>query len=213
VNHEESIFTITVTESELTLLVNALSYLEKRQLFIAAMESHQNRQSEAIDRCEAARKQPHLPRSCVPLGRRRGHDERKRKLRVLDPLPRRRLGLDSPDLHNFNPSSLRAHGRFALRTTCAHCGSEVRRKEFNFERRTLEISVLFCECGFSMALPSRDIMAAFNLRRPTDKMLEEVIPVLRAWIAFSLVQGVPTERERVLLEEISAYLAKGGVGI
>jgi hypothetical protein len=64
-----------------------------------------------------------------------------------------------------------------------------------------------------MALPSRDIMAAFNLRRPTDKMLEEVIPVLRAWIAFSLVQGVPTERERVLLEEISAYLAKGGVGI
>lgn len=71
-NHEESIFTITVTESELTLLVNALSYLEKRQLFIAAMESHQNRQSEAIDRCEAAAETATLAAKLCAIGAKKG---------------------------------------------------------------------------------------------------------------------------------------------
>jgi hypothetical protein len=50
---EES-FTVTVTESELTLLVSSLSYMENRQLFLANLASNQGREKEALARRESA---------------------------------------------------------------------------------------------------------------------------------------------------------------
>jgi hypothetical protein len=50
----EATFTVTVTESELTLLITSLAYMEKRQLFLATMASNQCRDKESLARRESA---------------------------------------------------------------------------------------------------------------------------------------------------------------
>jgi hypothetical protein len=51
---EEATFTLTVSESELTLLVSALSHMEKRQLYLEALARTQGREKEARARRESA---------------------------------------------------------------------------------------------------------------------------------------------------------------
>jgi hypothetical protein len=53
---KEEFFTITISESELILLVSSLAYLEKRQIFLSNMESNQGRENEALARLESASK-------------------------------------------------------------------------------------------------------------------------------------------------------------
>jgi hypothetical protein len=50
----ESEFTLRVTQTELTMLVTALEYLERRNLFIATLADNQGRDKEAIARRESA---------------------------------------------------------------------------------------------------------------------------------------------------------------
>jgi hypothetical protein len=51
---KEPTYTLSVKESELTLLVSSLAYFEKRQLFLANMESRQGRDKQALARRETA---------------------------------------------------------------------------------------------------------------------------------------------------------------
>ena len=47
-------FALTVTQTELTMLVTALEYLERRNLFIATLADNQAREKEAVARRESA---------------------------------------------------------------------------------------------------------------------------------------------------------------
>jgi hypothetical protein len=47
-------FLLKVTETELTLLVTSLEYMERRQLFLATLASNQGRDKESLARRESA---------------------------------------------------------------------------------------------------------------------------------------------------------------
>jgi hypothetical protein len=69
---EESIFSVTVTESELTLLISSLAYLEKRQLFLANMATNQGREKEALARRESAATTVQLSEKLYAIGAKEG---------------------------------------------------------------------------------------------------------------------------------------------
>jgi hypothetical protein len=54
VSDAESIFTLQLTETELTLILSALSWLEKRQLYLENLARNHGRDREALARRESA---------------------------------------------------------------------------------------------------------------------------------------------------------------
>jgi len=68
----ESSFTVTVTESELNLLVSSLEYMEKRQLFLATMAANQGREKESLARRESAGTTAALSEKLYAIGAKEG---------------------------------------------------------------------------------------------------------------------------------------------
>jgi hypothetical protein len=51
---QEPMFTLTLSESELTLLISSLSYMENRQLYLSNIAKNRGRTKEAEARLESA---------------------------------------------------------------------------------------------------------------------------------------------------------------
>jgi hypothetical protein len=73
VSKEESpVYTVIVTESELTLLVSSLAYMEKRQIFLSNLESNQGREKAALARLKTAAATVQLSDKLCTVGARKG---------------------------------------------------------------------------------------------------------------------------------------------
>jgi hypothetical protein len=60
-------------------------------------------------------------------------------------------------------------------------------------------------------LPSSQVHDAWNLRKNTDAMLTEVLPLIKVLILLFADYKVDATRETALLNRICSHLAKGGV--
>ena len=68
----ESSFTVTVTESELNLLVSSLEYMARRQSFLENLATNQGRDREALARRESAGTTAALSERLYAIGAKEG---------------------------------------------------------------------------------------------------------------------------------------------
>jgi hypothetical protein len=92
---------------------------------------------------------------------------------------------------------------------CPFCSSpDPTSRSFRFER-SLSVSAINCNCGAFIVLPDGEATPAWQLRKRTDKLLLQALPVLRVFVLLCASHEVDAHQEVELIRQISSHLAKG----